>query len=752
MNRVYKDSKYTPWKKSPPKKWKKLFKVMALGCALFFLGVLVSLMFLDMDTLRESLAKSLSEKTDTQVEIQFLDLGYSHGLGLEAGGLTVRNSEGSHQLLWAESLFLEVKVLPLLTGEVVVENAAVIKPRIKVYKDSKDPLTTEFKKTSLSSPSSSKKRTVGDYSMAQVITPETPAQAEQKPAQETSSALIDRRVIDEFRNRLKKFHVTAENIHVEQGTLQVIHNAADEPNGSEPLGFTFDMKIRRPRAEVIDVILEDLHLDMGPLFLLGRVEADDVLSKTSRLELQIRTKPFAIAELIQTFKPFQEAQGEALEKNGIPFQIEQLTLLASCPLNSLADTKALRRDLKAETRFVTRDAQIPIGDRELLVSQIKGTAKWEGSYILYDIQGETLNGKARIDGQQPYPFKTLEDPNPLLETEIQLTALDFSRLMPLKGWEQSKGLVSGVLKVAFPWSMKGPPLVTGTLLGENLELADKNFNLSSQKTEVEFKSFPDKPVSMNLISNRVKVDNVRFKKVTAQVSLTPSQVVLKRSTFTPGHGTLTAHGTYNRQSKKYKLEFLGKKLSAGDYTKNQVQGIMRTHGSVIGHVPEKLPGIRGLFGNVSLKISPVNFERAEEVKTILAVIDPTIFRKQNTRGLRFDYLGGNFKITNGKFNTRNLTLKGEPMDVYFEGLFDGYTQSLDMLGKALPKFNMGKILKSSSQVAQIVSKSQSEEGLIATHFKLQGTPSRPQMTLTGIKPQKGKTGQLLKGLKELIIK
>jgi hypothetical protein len=749
MSRVSKDSEYTPWKNSPRKRWKIFLKVMALGCALLIAGAGIIAMFLDMNTLRESLAKSLSENTGTQVEIQFLDLGYSHGLGLEAGGLTVRSGDGDYQLLWAESLLLEVKVLPLLTGEIVVENASIVKPRVKVYRDSKDPLKTEFKKTSLSS---HKKRTVGDYSMAQVITPEPPAQAEQTIPQEPPPPLIDRRVIDEFRNRLKKFHITAENIHVEQGTLQIIRNDADESNESEPLGFSFDLKIRRPSAEVIDVILEDLHLDLGSLFLLGRVEADDVLSKTSRLEVQIRTKPFALSKLIQAFKPLPEQQGEASGNTNIPVQIEQLTLLASCPLNSLADTEALRRDLKAETRFVTRDALIPIGEHELPVSQIKGTAQWEGSYILYEIQGETLNGKARIEGQQPFPFKAAEDPNPLLETEIHLIALDFSQLITPKGWEQSKGLVSGVMKVAIPWSgTEGPPLVTGSLMGENLVLAGERFKLSSHKTEIQFESPPEKPISMNLISNRVVMDNIRFKKVTAEISLLPDQVVLKQSTFTPGRGTLTAHGTYNTQSQKYQFEFLGKDLSAGDFTKNQVQGIMRTHGSVNGHVPEKLPGIRGLFGNVSLKISPVNFDKAKEVKTILAVIDPTYFRKQNSRGLRFDYLGGNFKIINGKFNTSNLALKGKPMDVYLEGLFDGHTQSLDMLGKALPKFNVRKFLKPSSKLAQLLSKSQTKGGLIETHFKLEGPVSHPQMTLLGIKPQKGQTKRLVKDLKGLLI-
>ena len=719
-----------------------------LSLALLTAGVCIIVMFLDMNTLRQSLAKTLSKNTGTRVEIQFLDLDYSHGLGLEAGGLTVHSKEGGQQILWAESLFLEVKVLPLLTGEVVVENASIVKPRIKVYRDSKEPPTAEFKKTSLSS---FQKRTVGDYSMAQVISSETPAPAEQDPPQEPSLALIDRRIIDEFRSRLKKFHITAENIHVEQGTLQVIQNDADKSNDNKPLGFSFDLKVRRPSAEVIDVILEDLHLDMGPLFLLGRLEADDVLSKTSRLEVQIRTKPFDTSELIKAFNLLPEAQGDTPGNNDIPFHIEQLTLLASCPLNSLVDTESLRRDLKAETRFVTNDAQIPIGEHQLPVSQIKGTAKWEGSYILYEIQGETLNGKARIDGQQPYPFKTTEAPNPLLETEIHLTALDFSQLIAPKGWEQSKGLVSGVLKVAIPWNKEEPPLVTGSLLAENLLLAGKSFKLSSQKTEVQFESPPDKPVAINLISNQVVMDNLRFKKVTAQVSVTPEQVVLKKSTFTPRRGTLTAHGSYHTQSKKYNFDFLGKNLSAGDFTKSQVHGLMRAHGSVNGHIPEKLPAIRGLFGNVSLKISPVNFEKAKEVKTILAVIDPTFSRKQNTHKLQFDDLRGNFKIINGKFNTSNLTLKGEPMDVYFEGRFDGYTQSLNILGKAIPKFNMNKALRSSPKLANLVSKAQSDGGLLETHFKLEGPISHPQMTLLGIKPRKDTTKRFFKDLRNLIV-
>jgi len=50
------------------------------------------------------------------------------------------------------------------------------------------------------------------------------------------------------------------------------------------------------------------------------------------------------------------------------------------------------------------------------------------------------------------------------------------------------------------------------------------------------------------------------------------------------------------------------------------------------------------------------------------------------------------------------------MDVYFEGLFDGHKESLNMLWKAVPKFR---------------------RRLAETHFKLEGPASRPQMTLLG---------------------
>ena len=109
MTRSSPKSPYAPWKKANAR-GKKWLKAITLGLVLLLAGAGTLVLLLDRDTLRKSIAQTLSEKTGMQVEIQFLDLGYSHGLGLESGRLTVR--AGGRQLLWAESLFLEVKIWP----------------------------------------------------------------------------------------------------------------------------------------------------------------------------------------------------------------------------------------------------------------------------------------------------------------------------------------------------------------------------------------------------------------------------------------------------------------------------------------------------------------------------------------------------------------------------------------------------------------------------------------------------------------
>lgn len=746
MSPSSKDSEYTPWKKPKRKRMKAFLKAVLALVFLLVAGIGGLMVMLDRDTLRDTLAKTLSEQTGTRVEIQFLDLRYSRGLALEAGGLTVRTVAEGRQWLWAESLLLEVKVLPLLTGEVMIENADIIKPRIKVFRDSAETPPNKFQKTSAAP---REQRTRGDYSMASVIRNET--EKEKPPVQEIPppvQRLVNRKWIDQFRDRLKKIHLTADNIHVEQGSLVVTDPGPKAAPDSRPLQFSFNLKINRPAPEVINIDLEDMHLEMGPLFLVGRIAADDILSDVSRLEVQVRTQPFDLAELKSTFQSPENEKSLAPSGDALPIHIEQLTLLASCPLNSLVDVPTLSRDLKADIRFITKDAVVPVADYAVPVSQVKGKAQWKESFILYELSGKALNGQLRIEGQQAFPLNPTGEPNPMITTDVQLTALDFSQLQVPKSWQPPKGKISGILTLTLPLSLEGPPFITGNLIGENLVLASEDVKWVSRKTEIQFESPPGKAMSVEFASHGAVVDHIRFKKIKGRLSFPPDKVILERSTWTPLHGTLTASATYDTQTKKYTMEFLGKDLWAADYSRNQLQGIMRAHGSVNGHIPEKLPAIRGLFGTVSVKVTPVNFEQADEIKTLLAVINPVLFQKQNLKGLSFDYLGGNFKINNGKFNTHNLALKGGLMDVHLEGLFDGYSQSLDMLGRALPKINTHKALKRSPQLAQLLAKAQSQGGLVETRFKLEGPAKKPQMTLLGVRPAKNSSKKLMQEIKK----
>ena len=245
------ESNYTPWR--PRKPWKKKgLKAIGLVISLSLIACGFFLMFMDRTTLKNSLAKSLSEKTETKVEIQYLDFGLSHGLGLETAGLTVRNIKDDRQLLWAESLFLEINILSLLKGDVVVENATLIKPRIKVYLKPGESLPGQFKKASFSI---NDKSEYTNESWAKVIVPESTPETKPQAPREPPPPLVERWVISEFRKRMRRFPISEGTVHVQQGTLVIIREAQPEPRESPPIGFSFDLKIRRMQEEMVNVVL-----------------------------------------------------------------------------------------------------------------------------------------------------------------------------------------------------------------------------------------------------------------------------------------------------------------------------------------------------------------------------------------------------------------------------------------------------------------------------------------------------------------
>ena len=118
----------------PPKTiFKRALLAISVGFVLAIIGLALYISTMDVETYREPIASYISTATGLQVKIGSLDIDFSHGLGLKAGGLTVKSGDGNRNLFSADSLFLQAKLAPLLQGNFEVKKTSIIKPVVSIY-------------------------------------------------------------------------------------------------------------------------------------------------------------------------------------------------------------------------------------------------------------------------------------------------------------------------------------------------------------------------------------------------------------------------------------------------------------------------------------------------------------------------------------------------------------------------------------------------------------------------------------------
>ena len=119
-------------KKSSLKVW-----LIPVYCIFTLLLVLVLLAtFIDLDRFHEPLASRLSKATGWNVQMESLNLDFTHGLGVKCGGLRVRSKDGSRDLFFAEKVYLVAELRPLLKKQLKIKQATIVQPVIKIYSDS----------------------------------------------------------------------------------------------------------------------------------------------------------------------------------------------------------------------------------------------------------------------------------------------------------------------------------------------------------------------------------------------------------------------------------------------------------------------------------------------------------------------------------------------------------------------------------------------------------------------------------------
>ncbi|HIE41886.1 MAG TPA: hypothetical protein EYP95_01335, partial [Nitrospinaceae bacterium] len=130
------------------------------------------------------------------------------------------------------------------------------------------------------------------------------------------------------------------------------------------------------------------------------------------------------------------------------------------------------------------------------------------------------------------------------------------------------------------------------------------------------------------------------------------------------------------------------------------------------------------------------------------LLNPISALDSTDKGLGYDYLGGDFKITKGVVHTRNLEMKGPQIMLNVEGQADLVLDTVNAQVKAMPLQMLDKTLKAIPLLGQLLTGGK-KGGLIETYFRVDGKLSKPNFTMQPHKSLLEKPGSILKELLKL---
>lgn len=409
--------------------------------------------------------------------------------------------------------------------------------------------------------------------------------------------------------------------------------------------------------------------------------------------------------------------------------------------------------LTYQASLVGDDFRLTVKDLDnmtLPIQRVDANATLKGRTLRSTIKAAVLNGELTQDGDIILPDSSKKNSVTELDSDFKLKSLDLSQVKWPAGWGLIRTVLSGNVKATGPFAIDRIKL-RGTLQGEKMVLVPQDHHFSIQDAIVKVNSKPPKvPVTLSFKLTKVNAKGYPFNRITGEVALPKDKVVLSRSAFVPPNGTLGIKGAYNIAKQKYDFSFGGKGLSIEDYEKKHLKGIMKFVGTLKGHIPKEGPATQGLNGDLQLLVTEGSLKELGAVKAILTILNPTALQKLSDKGLLFDRMGGTFQIKKGVVTTPQVGLEGKYLKVYLKGTADLNTEKLDMHGKALPMGDLDKILQGVPLLGKLVAGSKTDEGLVETYFKLEGSFSDPKVDMETAKSLFAKPKRILETLGDLL--
>jgi hypothetical protein len=715
---------------------------------------LVLITFIDLDRFREPITAQLSKATGMTVELESLNLEFTHGLGFRCNGLHFLSKDGSKDLFYAEKIYLLAELKPLLQKQFKIKKATVVNPILKI-----DLAASSSQK--LPSPRSTKEA-IKNERKDQVLDPKTDQGSGSIPRQSQTPEPIfkPKNQMKDFEKILRETDFTIQNIEIRNGQILL----TQKPDGSAtahtvPIIVSFLMNLQRPTPELVDARIDSLQLGIAPLKFQGKVRLKTDSENPFYAVADLTSLPLSLAELktIEKYLPGFQFPNQLKEGN-----LEKISLHFDLPLNDFNNLDSLQKNAQMDFNVKISNAVYQAKERTFKLSWLEGEGSWKDKLLKQKFRGELFGGEFQEEGNFRFSPASRDKLALAMDSEITFKGIDFS-LLPRDDKHNdlpSQGKGSGAFKFKGPVAfIKNVADFSGLHWNGSAEARDTawdnpDFPQISRAT-LQIKDGTPALTMAEVKAERLAIQNIPIKKTWGLFRITPENLRLVDGKIWPKNGEIRLTGNLNSVQETYSLNIKGDQLKAEDLSRQSVSGSVRFSGKFNGRLRPAIikgqkmkkfsPFTRGLSGKLKLNITDGRFQQIEGIKALLVMLNPSTALEAGKHGLEYKFIGGNFKIRNGQVVTDDLKMDGPQLKMFVAGKADLPTRKVRAEIKAMPLQMIDGLVKAVPLLGQFLTGGKKGD-VLETYFKVTGTLDKPEIELLTQKSAIKKPADLLRGL------
>ena len=708
-------------------KFSKLSKIFSVFLAAFItLGIALIVFFsANIGSFREPIMSELSQVTGLPIEIGSLNLSLSNGLSFHGTGLKVHSKDASHQFFSAQGIYLNVKLKPMLRGQIKIRKIILMKPVIDI--------TLESNQSLINLANTSKELKTLDPKI-------TTKFDDTKKIKSIKIPENKKKLTEPLHNLFQNKNLALRTIELKDALLYFNRPKLDFPNAlPTPISLSARFDLDNSIPDQVNIMGDLSHIEIKELSFKGTLKVNNLLAHKVPISINVESSPIHAQTLNNLVDNLFSSELITVKfKSG---QIQKLFI----NLNGIVESSNNPlKEFIVESGFKIDDLDISTSKTKKLesipFSDVDGIGIWKDGVLNYKINGALWDGS--IESNLVFNLPDLLSSGSLTgsyDSVTKFSGLDFSsiRFNDLDKWTPVTGIANGSIKTES--SLKEDMRIYGNLEINDISL-DHKIPYTAEKIIFNFSQKSPHITLASVQANELQLKNFLIKTVSSKLKVSPEKFLISKGTINSSNGSIIFSGNYNPKPNTYVIRFNSKKLPLSDFFKKQIQGSGNLNGMFQGNLKTiKIAQEKGeeihfshLADNLSGKLSFAFINGS--ISPSLWLMDKLILSPSLTeiafseKNMSYDNLIGDFKVWKGKTTINNFKLKGPQINLSASAtanLVDG-----KLYGKIkLMPVQLLNIVKKAAPLLNDVFNNDLERALPRTNFNLDGTLEKPKLTL-----------------------